>query len=326
MTDRRHRLADHGGVLLLSVHAALGAGRDDAAAVGGVRPQRRRASPRWSASSTTAIRRSAWSRAWRWTSSGPRRSSRSARRWSASGRCCSRRATAALASVGPVPAGRGRRVRAGRRGLHRDDELPGVARGDADRRDADVRHGRRIGRAVRGRAADRRRRRLEHVLGRDGRRRPRDRRAALLPSAGAGTETSRRDGWLQSAVARARHRLPESAVDPVRRDRRACSSSRRRSSTWSGACATCRRRTASTTRRRSCARHGPVRLDHRLPAARLHFRPARPAQAGDHRRRARCCSACLAWILYGPAGCLSSLRRSASWPASRRARRCCPTP
>ena len=30
-----------------------------------------------------------------------------------------------------------------------------------------------------------------------------------------------------------------------------------------------------------------VRLDHRLPAARLHFRPDRAAQAGDHRRRGR---------------------------------------
>ena len=33
-------MADHGGVLLLSVHAAVGAGRHDAAAVRGVRPQR----------------------------------------------------------------------------------------------------------------------------------------------------------------------------------------------------------------------------------------------------------------------------------------------
>ena len=53
--------------------------------------------------------------------------------------------------------------------------------------------------------------------------------------------------------------------------------------------------------RGACARHGAVRLDHRLPAARLHLGPDRPAQAGDRRRRRACCSACLAWILYGPA-------------------------
>ena len=44
----------------------------------------------------------------------------------------------------PFSAGRRRRVRAGRRRLHRDDELPRLARRDADRRDPDVRHGRRL--------------------------------------------------------------------------------------------------------------------------------------------------------------------------------------
>ena len=39
--------------------------------------------------------------------------------------------------------------------VHRDDELPGLARGDADRRDADVRHGWRLGRPIRRRSDDR---------------------------------------------------------------------------------------------------------------------------------------------------------------------------
>ena len=55
----------------------------------------------------------------------------------------------------PVPAGRRRRVRADRRRLHCDHELPGVARGDAHRRHPDVRHGGRFGGAVPGRAGDR---------------------------------------------------------------------------------------------------------------------------------------------------------------------------
>src|SRR5262245_21754041 len=37
---RNRRMADYSGVLLLSVHAAVGAGGDDAAAVGRLRPQR----------------------------------------------------------------------------------------------------------------------------------------------------------------------------------------------------------------------------------------------------------------------------------------------
>ena len=56
-----------------------------------------------------------------------------------------------------VPAGSGRRRRVRRRGLHRHDELRAVEGGDVDRRDADVRHGGRVGRSVRRRAHDRRR-------------------------------------------------------------------------------------------------------------------------------------------------------------------------
>ena len=46
--------------------------------------------------------------------------------------------------------------------------------------------------------------------------------------------------------------------------------------------------------------NGSVRLDHRLPAARLRLGPDRPAQAGHHRGRV-VLLACLAWILYGRA-------------------------
>ena len=47
---------------------------------------------------------------------------------------------------------------------------------------------------------------------------------------------------------------------------------------------------------------GAVRLDHRLPAARLADRPHRPPQAGDHRRQRWSCSALWRSILYGPPG------------------------
>ncbi len=62
--------------------------------------------------------------------------------------------------------GRGRRVRARRRGLHRDDELPGVTGRDPHRRDADVRDGWRLRGPDHRRARDGLRRPLEHVLGR----------------------------------------------------------------------------------------------------------------------------------------------------------------
>ena len=54
------------------------------------------------------------------------------------------------ASLGRFLQGAGGAVRVRRRRLHRDDELRAVEGGDADRRDADVRHGGRVGRSVRG--------------------------------------------------------------------------------------------------------------------------------------------------------------------------------
>jgi hypothetical protein len=86
----------------------------------------------------------------------------------------------------------------------------------------------------------------------------------------------------------------------------------------------CRRRAASTTDGGGALGDGAARLDHRLPAARLRLRPHRAAQAGD-RRRGGVLLGCLAWILYGPAGCCPRTF-SAWWPGSPRARRCCRTP
>ena len=60
------------------------------------------------------------------------------------------------ASVGRLLQGAGGVFALDRRGLHRDHELPRLARRHADRRDADVRHGRRLGRPVCRRTDDRR--------------------------------------------------------------------------------------------------------------------------------------------------------------------------
>ena len=59
--------------LFLPIRDALGAGGDGAGAVGRLRPDRRSASPRWSACSTTATRRSASSPASRMDQLGPRK-------------------------------------------------------------------------------------------------------------------------------------------------------------------------------------------------------------------------------------------------------------
>ena len=153
-------------------------GGHDAAAVGGLRPERagRRLAGRAVLLRLLAVQPGRRRR--RWTGSGRGGSSRSARRWSASARCSSppgnrdgRRASGRfLQGAGGVFALVGAVYIA-------TTQLPGLARRDADRRDADVRHGRRLGRPVRRRAADRRGPALERVLDRHGRRRPRDQRA-----------------------------------------------------------------------------------------------------------------------------------------------------
>ena len=67
--------------------------------------------------------------------------------------------------------------------------FPGFARRDIDRRDADVRHGRRLGRPVHGRARDRGRSAVESLLDRHGRRRPRHQRGFVRAVAEARTRT-----------------------------------------------------------------------------------------------------------------------------------------
>ena len=95
------------------------------------------------------------------------------------------------------------------------DEFSRVAGSHAHRRHADVRHGRRLRRPVRRRAADWRGRRVEHVLGGHGHRRARHQRAAVRAAAavGAGREARR---LAESGDRRARPRLSQSAIDPVR--------------------------------------------------------------------------------------------------------------
>ena len=65
--------------------------------------------------------------------------------------------------------------------------FPAVAGGNAHRRHADVRHGRRVRGPVRRRADDCGRRRLEQLLARHGRHRPGDCRPAVVPPAAAGS-------------------------------------------------------------------------------------------------------------------------------------------
>ena len=103
----RRRVADHRRVLLLPVHAALGAGRHDAAALGGLRPERdgRRVDGRPLLLGLLAVQPRR--RRGDGPASGRAGSSRSARPPSASGRCCSPRATASCASVGRLLQGAG---------------------------------------------------------------------------------------------------------------------------------------------------------------------------------------------------------------------------
>ena len=76
---------------------------------------------------------------------------------------------------------RGRRsLRAGRGGLHRDEELPGVSCRHIDWRNTDVRHGRRIRWAICRGTADWSRHVLGDVLDRNGPRWPGDRRPSFL--------------------------------------------------------------------------------------------------------------------------------------------------
>ena len=198
------RVADHGGVLLLSVHAAIGAGRDDAAAVGRVRPERdgRRVDGRALLLRLLAVQPGRRRR--RWIGSGRARSCRSARRRSASARCCSRRATARLASVGRFLQGAGgvfalvgaayiatTNFPASRAAtLIGATQMFGMAGGSAGQFVVGPMIG--VGRAV------------EHVLGRHGHRRPGRSARCSSCCCRQSKPAQQRDDWLKSAGARAR--------------------------------------------------------------------------------------------------------------------------
>ena len=326
----RRRLADHLGLLFLPICDALGAGGDGAAADRRVRPDARSASPRWSAFSTTATRRSAWSPAWRWTSSARAGSCRSARAMVGVGALLFATGDPTLASDRPLPPGRGGRLRADRRGLSSRPptsrpsraatligatQMFGMAGGSA---------GQFAGRARRSPAAWRGTSSgwswaspglpIAVLL------------LVLMPRRAPSPSRSRiRRGRLGAGVGAAiGDGVPQSAVDPLRPDRRADVPPDDHLRHGLG-----RALPPGGARRAlfdggAALGLGAVRLDHRLPAARLAFRPDRPAQAGDHRRRGR------AARLHGadplrPAGRVPALHASAWSPASPRARRCSPT-
>ena len=121
----------------------------------------------------------------------------------------------------------------------------------------------------------------------------RPRRSARAPVRCCSREpepATRRDDWLQERRPRAGRRLPQSAVDPVRRDRRPAVHPDDDLRHDLG-----RPLPAGGARLRlrgggDALGDGAARLDHRLSAARLHLGPDRPAQAGDRRRRASSCS------------------------------------
>ena len=191
----------------------------------------------------------------------------------------------------------------------RRTNFPAVARRDADRRDADVRHGRRLGGPVRRRPADRGGRAVEHASGSawaSSAWRSACCCSCCCPTRGAAP----RDGRLAAASARRALRhvfrnpqsilcgmiagllfIPTTIFDMI----------------W-GVRYLQEAHGFDYGDGGDALGDGAARLDHRLPAARLRLRPHRPAQAGDRRRRASCCSRCLAWILYGPRRRAAALR------------------
>ena len=224
-----------------------------------------------------------------------------------------------------VPAGRRWSLCAGRRDLHRHQKLSRLARRHVDRRHADVWNGGRIGRTVRRWAADRPRRCLEPFLDRNGRRRPADRRCALFSDTRKKKQQKQSGGWLKSTCEGfgTVFKNPQSilcglicrlAVHPdndLRHDLgRPLSPGSARSGVRLGGHALGR---------------GSLRLDHWLPAAWLHFRSDRTAQAGDHRRGAR--AACLSGLdPLRQDGRLPAVRDRSGRRTSHPVRRCCRTP
>ena len=154
---------------------------------------------------------------------GPRKVVPLGAAWSASARCCSRPAIPPLASIGRFMQGAGRRLRADRRRLSRHHLLSGLARRDPDRRDPDVRHGGRIGRPVRGRPVDRGRTSVGPVLAAHGR--DRRRRSLFCCSSSSRARSApgsrhRREPGCGAALRAMGAVFTQSAVDPLRADRR----------------------------------------------------------------------------------------------------------
>ena len=180
--DRRRRMANHRAVLLLSVHAAIGPGGHDAPVVGRFRHEPDGGCVDGGALLLRLLAVQSDRR--RGDGSAGTAEGRADRRgYPRHRRVAFRHRRRAAREHRPLSAGCGRRVRARGRGVYRNHELSCLSRRDADRRDADVRHGGRLGRPVRRRAVGGLGRRLEHVLDRHGRRRPRDQRRAVLPAA-----------------------------------------------------------------------------------------------------------------------------------------------
>ena len=141
---------------------------------------------------------------------------------------------------------------------------------------------------------------------------------ALLPKRAA---DGQEPGLVQGSGRCAGPGVPQSAVDPLRGHRRADVHPHHDLRHGLGRALPAGGARIRVRRGGAALGDGPVRLDHRLPAARVPLRPHRPAQAGHHRRRAG------AARLPG----LDSLRAGrmcsrpiwwAWWPAWPRAPRC----
>ena len=189
--------------------------------------------------------------------------------------------------------------------------------------DPDVRHGRRLRRTIRRRSADRVRRLLAGVLGRDGRRRPRHRRCSLDAPAQRGSRRAARR-LDEGRHARPDRRVSQSAIDSLRDDRRAAVHSDHHLRHDLG-----RPLPAGSTRARLRQRgdqvvDGAGRVDHRLPGARPALGPDRPPQAGDRRERAGALRVPGVHPLRRPRD-VSAVRPRPRRRDSSRAPRCCPT-
>ena len=291
-------MADHGGLLLLPVHAAIGAGGDDAAAVGGVRPEREGVASLaglfyYGYSPFSLVAGVAWIG---WDRQG--RADRRRGGWRR--RAAVRVRQSEAASVGRLLQGAGgvfalvgaayiatTNFPASRAAtLIGATQMFGMAGGSAGQFVV----GPMIGG---GRAWSSSGRRWASSAWRSARcsscccRRERRRSGATT--------------GCREPAQRARRGLPQSAVDPLRHDRRPAvhpdddlRHDLGRALPAGGARVRLRDGGAALV-------DGAGRLDHRLPAARVRLGSDRPPQAGDRRRRRRCCSRALAWILYGRA-------------------------